>query len=276
MALEAIYESQDDIPAEYRDLYSERGGKFELTGINGVKTQADVDRLNEALRKEKSDHSTVKAQLRAWDGLDPEDTRAQLDEIPALRAAADGNVDDEKLQKLVDAKVATVLAPVERENKRLKDENTEQAGRIEIYERSDRNRKIDDAVRKAATDQKIVTTALEDCLMRGRSIFEVRDDDGAIVTKDSVGVTPGIEPAAWLSEIQDRVPHWYPPSEGGGGGGGGGPGAGFAGKNPFTHEHWNVTEQGRILREHGAEKAEYLAKQAGTSVGGRKPAPKSK
>jgi len=51
MGLEAIHKTLEEIPEQYRDLYSERNGQFELTGISGVKTQADVDRLSVCTHK---------------------------------------------------------------------------------------------------------------------------------------------------------------------------------------------------------------------------------
>ena len=43
MALQATHDKLDDIPEAYRDLYTERDGKYELTGIAGIKTAADVE-----------------------------------------------------------------------------------------------------------------------------------------------------------------------------------------------------------------------------------------
>lgn len=42
--------------------------------------------------------------------------------------------------------------------------------------------------------------------------------------------------------------------------------------NPFSHEHWNMTKQGDFLKKHGTEKAEQMARAAGTTIGGRRPA----
>lgn len=106
--------------------------------------------------------------------------------------------------------------------------------------------------------------------MLAERVFEV-DDEGNVTTKDGVGVTPGIAADVWLTEMQDKRPHWWPQSQGGGAGGSGGGGAG--GKNPFSAEGWNLTEQGRLVREN-PEKADQMAKAAGTTVGGGRPAAK--
>ena len=49
--LKTIYDNEADIPEGFAALYTEKNGKWELTGVQGVKTQLDVDRVQEALRK---------------------------------------------------------------------------------------------------------------------------------------------------------------------------------------------------------------------------------
>ncbi|WP_044156040.1 hypothetical protein [Escherichia coli] len=108
--------------------------------------------------------------------------------------------------------------------------------------------------------------------MYGTSVFEV-GEDGSVVTKDGVGVTPGLKPEAWLSDMKERRPHWWPAWQGAGSRGGrGGPGGG---DNRFTAGAWGVTEQGKIASADPA-KAERLAKAAGTTLGGAKPTPRSR
>ena len=91
------------------------------------------------------------------------------------------------------------------------------------------------------------------------------------MTKENVGCTPGISPEVWLNEMQSKRPHWWGPSGGGGAGGSGGQRQ-FT-NNPWTNENWNLTEQGKILMEN-ASRADQLAKSAGTTVGGKRPAGK--
>ena len=100
------------------------------------------------------------------------------------------------------------------------------------------------------------------------------NDEGLVLTRDKiVGVTPGIAPEIWLSEMQEKRPHWWPTSTGGGAGGGKGDG-GFD-KNPWSGDHWNLTSQAHAIRENKA-KAERMATAAGTSIGGVRPAASKK
>ncbi len=38
MALQAVHDKIEDIPKQYRDLYTEKSGEYELTRIVGVNT----------------------------------------------------------------------------------------------------------------------------------------------------------------------------------------------------------------------------------------------
>jgi flagellar hook-basal body complex protein FliE len=49
-------------------------------------------------------------------------------------------------------------------------------------------------------------------------------------------------------------------------------GGGFSAvKNPWSREHWNATEQGKVYREQGAERAKAMAEAAGSSLDALKP-----
>ena len=277
--LKAIYDNPDDIPEsieDFRSLFVEKNGKWELSGVSGVQTQGNVARLEAALKKERDDHKSTKSALQVWGELDPEDVHSKLDRIPELEAAADGKLDDAKIeelaQKRAEATMRSKLAPMERELGKTKKEREELATALGEYQAKETRRTIHDKTRKALLDAKVLNEAHEDALMLAERVFEITEE-GQVLTKDGVGVTPGLEPAAWLQEIQDKRPHWWPASQGGGAKGSGGVG-GFGGKNPWTAEHWNMTEQGRILREKGTDYAERLAQAAGTGVGKGKPRPK--
>jgi hypothetical protein len=267
MALNAIHDKLEDIPEQYRDLYSERGGKFELTGIQGVKTQADVDRLSESLRKERSEHDETKAKFRPWADMDHADVMSKLDKMPELEAAAADKLDDSKLDELVERRIASRLAPLERENKELKTTNEELTGTNSELSGTINSTRIQDALRKAASGSKVIDTAVADVLGHER-VFELTDD-GQVRTKEGVGVTPGLEPDVWLKDRMEDRPHWWPQSKGGGAGGGGG--GGLTGKNPWHKDHWNLTEQGKAYTEN-PDKAKQMAEAAGSSIGATKPA----
>lgn len=265
MALQIIVEKLDDVDEKYHDLYTEKDGKFHLTGVEGMKTQADIDRLQTALSKERSEHKALKDRVKIFDGRKFEDIQADLDRIPELEAAAKG---DKNVDELVEAKLRSKLAPVERERDKFAKELEEAKVTIGNYETATRVRKIHDSIRTAVGKQQgFQKSAIEDAVALGERLFEVLDD-GTVVTKDNVGVVPGITAEDWLQERKNDKPHWWGSSQGGGASGS--RGAGSTGDNPWTNAGWNLTEQGKIIRQ-DPKRAEQLARAAGTKIGGPKP-----
>ena len=86
-------------------------------------------------------------------------------------------------------------------------------------------------------------TATDDVLFRD-TLFE-RAETGEIVTRDGVGVTPGLSPEVWLGEQKDKHPHWWPEAVGGGATGSG---AGSPVDNPFRRGSVNITEASKLLQ----------------------------
>lgn len=278
MSLQAIHENIDDIPEVYRDLYTEKSGKFELTGIAGVKTQADFDRVNGALTKERNDHGAAKQALEPWTGLGLtiEELQEKLDRMPELEAAAAGKLDDAAIQEVVDRRVEGTLksreAPLQRQVSALEKENAtlKEANATLVGESN--TRKIHDSLRATDDWKKMVPEAHEDALFLAERVFEIREDDGAVVTKDGVGVTPGVEAGVWLQDMQEKRPHWWPVSQGGGAQGGGRGGASMGGaSNPWSNEGWNVTKQMEVVKTKGREYAGQMASAAGTTLTAGKP-----
>lgn len=274
MKIKAIYEKKEDIPEAFAELYEERDGKFVLVNIEGIQTDANVQRLEKALRDEREDHKKTKDKLRSYTSLgdDPEEIHKKLDKIPELEAAAAGKIDEAKLEQMVEGRVKSRLSPVERERDRLKTELDTATGKITELDGTIKKSKITEAIRKAAEEHHVVPEAIDDAIMHGERIFEVTED-GKVVAKDNVGVSPGLHPKDWLSDMQKTRPHWWPASQGAGSKGG--KGGLDTGDNPWSHDGWNLTKQGQVLNQ-DRSRAEALAKAAGVSVtGGVRPPKKA-
>lgn len=288
MDLKAIYDSQDDIPEgaitieNPRELFTERGGKFVLSGIDGVKTTLDTDALTVGVEKERAATKKAREELaalrEAWGDLSAEEVRAKLDRIPELEAAAAGKLDDEKIAELankrVEAAVSGKVAPLNRQVQALTKERDTLLEQVAGYQAADRARTIEKATTVAARASKVLPEAEEDVQLLASLHLEVAED-GAVVTKEGVkvggkAIPAGLDAAAWLQEIADSRSHWWPASEGAGARGSkGGP---KGGENPWGADHWNVTKQGEYLRQHGRAAADRMAKAAGSHVGATRPA----
>ena len=275
MKLKLSYNTQEDIPNGYEALYTEKDGKWVLTGIEGMKTQEDITRLSESLRKEREDHKKVKDILAKLGGpdLDADALVEKLDEYEELKLRVEsgegGKIDDKKVEELVEQRVQRRLAPVERERDRLKTRNTELENENGTLKGTITRGTVESELRRHATEGKVVTSALDDILDIGANIFEVAED-GAVVTKQGLRNVPaGVTPDVWLSDMKEKRPHWWPASQGGGAGGsGGGNGTGV---NPWTKDNWSIEAQAQLVRTDPG-KADRLAKAAGVHVGAMSPA----
>ncbi len=275
MVLKDTHESLDEIPEAYRELYTEKNGVYELTGISGVKTENDFARIRSSLDLEKKQHEETRGKLATWSEIgDREEILKKLDRLPELEAAAKGKLNEDEIEAIVQRRVdgtkASLLAPMERDVKTLKKQLKERDEVIAKLSENERVRSIDDEMSKALVDAKVLDTARDDVKFIARHIFERREDDGKLVTKEGCGYPPGMEMSQWLIHCQDIKRHWWGATRGGGA-----PGSGvaspFAGMNPWSSEHWNMTQQAHIFNEKGREYAEQMAKAAGTTLGGPKP-----
>lgn len=268
--LNSVYDKQEEIPEAFRPLFTEKGGKWELHGIKGIKPESAFAAVNEALRKERGDHAATRVVLKSWEGLTADEVRATLDTIPELTARANAANDPKKLDEIVAARMAGVTAPLERKLKKYDTDFAALTAENTTLKQAATQRTVHDAVRQAAAELKVLPEAVEDVLMWANATFVV-GEDGKVIVKDGVaGVPPGLDPKAWLQDMAQRKAHWWPPSAGGGSRGGQGGGGNFS-NNPFSAEHWNLTAQGAVIKSQGREAANRMAQAAGTTVGGPRP-----
>ena len=98
MELELTYAKKEDVPEAHVELYTEADGKdadgkdskvWNLTGVKGLVTKVDVDKLNVALGKERTDHKETKKKVAVWGDMDQTKVVKDLEELTELRAAAE-------------------------------------------------------------------------------------------------------------------------------------------------------------------------------------------
>lgn len=271
--LKAVYKVDDEdfvaLSDEMKGLYEERDSadgktkEMRLVRIEGMSTQADVDRLQAAHTKERKDHTETKAKLKAYGDITPELAIEQRDKVTELEARVgegDDKTIDERVEKIVESRIKAIKGPIERERDKLKGELDAAAGKVTELSGTITRSRISDAVRGAVAKEKVIGEAVDDVLLNAERLFEINADTGAVVMKDGVGFQPGIDPGAWLSDMKEKRPHWWPAAQGGGAGGGGKMPAGT--NNPFSAAQWNKTEQSK-LTESNPTRAEQLAKMAG-------------
>ena len=271
--LELSYDSADAIPEGFAGLFDQTDeGTFKLAGVSGLKTDKDVAAVQEALRKEREDRKAAMSQAQAYSSLGSlEEIQAKLDKLPELEAAAEGKLDEDKIQQIVEGRLKQSTGPLQRQLETSMTENETLKAELQNVRNDLVSRDRNDIVRSVAAEMNVVPTALADVEMVAANFLE-RTEDGQFITKADVnGVTPGVDIKQFLKEMQKLRPHWWPPSQGGGSNGGGPLGQGEA--NPWSNEGWDMGKQGAVYKE-DPSLAQRLAKAAGTSVGGLRPAPK--
>lgn len=270
MVMKAIVDTLEELDASLHEHYrkDDKLGKFVLD-IADLDGMPRVRSLKDEAAQARIANKDVKTRLATFEAFGTlEDIQAKLDKYPELEAAAKGNLDDTKINDIVEGRIKSRMAPIERQAATLQQQLSESNASLEMLRQKDSMRIVTDAVRGAASKLKVVDSAVEDVTLLAERLFTI-DETGAVVTKDNVGVTPGIAADVWLTDMQAKRPHWWGPSQGGGAGGNRGGGSGVT--NPWSKDSWNLTEQGRIYKENTG-RAEQLAKAAGTTIGGPKPA----
>lgn len=236
-----------NLPEHLQGEYKQVGDSYIVDIEGGFKTDEDVAKLNESLRKERDDHKSTRTKYSRFAELDLDEVQTRLDKYDELEQIASSNKFDEaKLNELTEARIKTRVAPLERDIGKRSERIAELEGLVGQYQQRETQRKIGDAVTAAATKGKILPTALEDAMFAAERMFAI-DENGNVVTRDGVGVTPGISPEVWMQEMAQRRPHWFPASSGGGATGSGS--GGGIGANPWKAETYNLTAQAKISRE---------------------------
>lgn len=268
---EEKYSSEDEIPAGVRHLYVEKDGEFVLISSSEVKNADSVKRLEESLRKERADHKETKSKLRKFGNLDPEEVQAELDKIDEYKQAAEGKLDEEQINEIVEKRITSRTRPLERQLKEAQDSLSEVQALNNTLTQEKHGRIIQDEMVAVGKKLKLNDSGLDDAVFRAGVLFEIPEEGGPAITKEGMrGVEPGQTMEEWVSGLRDTKPRWFEDSEPGGSQGSQGS-RGLGGENPFSAEHWNQTKQGQLVMS-DRKKAEKMAAAAGVEIGATKPA----
>lgn len=269
MGLKIVEDNLDGVEEHFHSLYTEKDGKFHLTGIDGMKTDADINRLSTALTKERNDHKAVKEKYAPLAAFEPSEILEKLDRIPELEAAAAGKLDDTQINAIVETRVKAKIAPLERDLKAAQDKALGLESMVTAFSQKEKTSKIHKEVREAAIKAGVRPDAIDVVITLAEPLFDL-DEDGQILSKENSGITQGIAPTVWLSDLQSSKAFLWGESSGGGATGGANVGGA---NNPWSAKHWNKTEQGKIYAAN-KQKAEQYAKAAGVDVFANKPVQK--
>lgn len=252
--LKFICATKEEIPEGLESHYTEANGKWVLNCEGAVPTA----RLDEF----RTNNVEMKKQLEAFAGIDPVKAKELMDKADEIEAAK-ANTDD-KVKELVDKRVAKMKEEHDREMGVVRAKLAETEGQLS-------KRTIDAELIGAGGEFGLRTTAHDDAVARGRSVFKLEDGQPVAYDpktgekaygKDGTPLTP----REFMEGLTKTATHLFEPSEGGGSGGsgsgGGGGGGNASGPNPWEKATFNLTRQAAIMRESHAD-AKRLAAKAG-------------
>jgi len=278
MKLKLIYATKEVIPERAEGFYSESGGQWKLN-IEGVKTQEDIDRVKNALEKERDLKIEAERQLAQfkdvdldiWEkvkDIDPENPGAGLDpkdEKEINRRISEAVREREReLRDLHTKELAAATSEKEEVENRFKQNHLKQWRRNMLAERFG-FKNLDDLDTFLLKIEHSDLSEFVELRNRLKSL-EVQDEGGGYRVvggeyKDGKGAEEILENISKAEVAKNFRP--APDHQGGGAGnkGGGNPG----GVNPYKKETWNLTEQGKLESDNPAE-AKRLATQAGVQI----------
>jgi len=196
-----------------------------ITLTDAAKTQVEEavtglkDKNGELLTEKK----TAQDALKIWDGYDVKTVKTAsefYDKNKDAEFMIDGTVEE-----LIEKKTSQLTSDFETQINELNTNLTEAKTHGATYQGLFESKTIDDGVREEAIKAGMLPTAVEDAVMRGRSVFslddkkqiEARDADGKLaVTEDKKVLTT----KNWVEGLKTTSPHYWPDSKGAGAFGG--------------------------------------------------------
>ena len=227
--------------------YQSQAGEGDGGGSSGkTYTQAEVDELVAGLKAKnsellgsqktlKDEVSTLDAALKRFDGIDPEAVSAILKRF----------TDDEESKLIAAGKIDEVL---DKRTARMKEAHQKETAALQAKIERYSAHVLGDVIRAAGQEAGIHKSAVEDAIARAKGVFVV-DDNGELVAREGALDSKGkpLSPKAWLADMKELAPHWFPAPQGGGSGHGG---TNIAGKK---RSDMSAEEKHAFIQQHGQQ-----------------------
>jgi hypothetical protein len=235
------YPSKDQVPSDHAALYTERDGAWFLNA-EGVVDSSTADEL----RKQKSALEQQLNELnKRFDGINPDDVRAQLEEKRKLEEAH--ALKTGEFDKLLQSRTQTIRSDFEKQLSSVVSERDALTAKLTDIQ-------INQGVIIAGTRRGLRPTAIPDITARARSAFKLVngvprafEPDGSTVRTGRDGVTP-MTVEEWIDAQVSDAPHLFEPNSGSGALGNGDSPSRHNITNPWKRETWNLTKQGELTR----------------------------
>ena len=205
MALKAVLDTIEGVPADVAKEYTKgEDGKFRLT-VDGM---VGADKLAEF----RTNNIRLMQEMEKFKDIDPAKYKELLaiqQEITEQKLIKAGKVDE-----VVESRVQTM-------RKDFETKLNEASNQLSSANRQLETLLVDNTVRAAAIKAGVLPTAVDDVLLRAKSVFKVQN--GAAVPVNEKGEViygkDGTSPMSvddWMSTLKKTATHLWPASQGGG------------------------------------------------------------
>ncbi len=269
-SLKSVLEKLDDIPEEQHQFYEEKDGKYILL-VDRLEDHPGLNTLTTSLAKLKEERKRFSEELKALrekaslvpDDFNPEELATLRAKIEEYENNKDRGGPDQKTmadavaaRKLLEQKIAGMEKSAAADAEKYKEQIARRDKKIE-------NMLIDEGLTKSLIEagvSKEYLRAAKALLAKDVKVVEEDGDYSAIVTTDAGDYDIDRYVTDWVASDEGKP---FVPAPKGADAGTQKPfKIGSDTKNPWSKQHWNLTEQGRLFRTDRA-KAEKLAKAEG-------------
>lgn len=213
MPLKAVLDTVDGVDAALKGLYDKgQDGKYYLQ-VEGMVP-------NERLVEFRNNNIELKRKLETFDGIDPVKYRELSAREQQIKDAK--LIDSGKVDELVAQRTAAMKAEYEGKITALDTTLKSTSSRLGSV-------LIDSAVKSAAVAIGVLPTAVDDVVLRAKSMFQVKDGQ-AVAVNDKGEVVYGRDPTKplgvdeWVGGLKTAAPHLFEGMKGSGAPGSGGRG----------------------------------------------------
>lgn len=205
MSLKFVVDSVDGLSTETAALYTKNAdGKFYLE-VEGAVPKAKLDEFRDT-------NVRVLKELEKFKDVDLTKYQEMLD--LSKKAAEKKLIEAGDVDKIVEARIGEMHTTYTADLAKLTNDNKVAQRQLEAL-------LIDSAVREAAMKSGVQPTAVDDVLLRAKSVFQLKD--GVSIPLDSSGKIiygkDGVSPmtvADWTAGLKKTAPHLFQGSQGGG------------------------------------------------------------
>lgn len=199
------YAKLEDIPEALRSYYAQGGDGAYYLQVEGAVAKERLDEF-------RNNNVTLQQQLEAFKGLDPTKVAEMLEN--ERKIAEKKLIDAGDIEGLVNQRVSTMKTTYDTQVNDLQGKLSTTTRQLEVL-------LIDNSVREQATKLGVAPTAVDDVLLRAKTVFKV--EEGRPVAKDAQGNViygkdgqTSLGLGEWIGGLKEQAPHLFGPSAGSG------------------------------------------------------------